>query len=183
MIGDSFPFRSLSPSGAIYISAFENKLIQDGQIFGISTRLTIPATGTTVRLLFDPTAFTGRALLVLPALFKAYGAGPIYINIYENPTYTGGTEIDSINFNFNSTNAAESIVKLNPTVTVLGTKLPNEYILLSAGGPAVARTGGEASAGDLVFDVDRTKKYLYVLDNQEANPADGSVVIDWTELR
>jgi hypothetical protein len=180
-IGNIFPYNSFSPSGGIYTSAIENKFLQEGVIFGISKRLTLLG-GTPTYMVFDPTAFTGNVILQLPMLVKAFGAGPIFIDLYTNPTYTGGTIVNSINFNFNSSKVSNFIVKLNPTVTDLGTKMANEYAVFSDGVSANSKLGGEASTGNLLFDLKLSNKYLIVFNNQDTTSAYATVATDWVEI-
>lgn len=180
-IGGLYPGAIISSNKAVFTESVESSLIESGVVFGISTRLVVPASGISY-LLIDPTAFTGVSFILLPPLFKAYGGGPIFIDLYTNPTYSGGTTIDSINFNFNSANVSEAIVKLDPVITDLGSKLPNEYSIFSVGLPATAKTGGEAGL-NLAFTLNTDDTYLYRLTNQENSAADASVVTDWYEIQ
>lgn len=177
--------RAISPSGAVYISAFENELIRQGIVFGFSKRLTIPGGGD-VKILFDPTPYAGDYILLLPPFIKTFGAGPIFIDVYKEPEFSVGTVIESINFNFNSSNTADMVIKQDPTISDMGTKAPNEYATYSAlegGGAHTTQVGGEAAAGDLIFDLDITKPFMYVLSNQDAtNAALATFVTDWAEI-
>lgn len=176
---------SVSSSGAIYISAFENKLIQEGKIFGFSKRLVIPGNGK-VDITIDPTAVTTNFALLLPPLIKAFGAGPIHIDIFTNPVYTGGTTIESINFNKNSSNTSGMVILLNPVVTDDGEQQPNQYTIFSSqtgGGAHTTQTGGEASMGDLIYDLNLDDVVMFRLSNQDTtNAAQGTFVTDWAEI-
>jgi hypothetical protein len=186
-IGSTFPLNSFSPSGGLYISDIENKFIANGVVFGISTRFTVNASATTT-ILINPTAYTGNYILLLPPLIKGFGAGPLYVDLYDNPTVTEetGTNIVPINFNFNSLKTAATTVTLNPTITDNGTLRPNNYAIFSSldGGRAhTTKTGGEAAAGNLIYDLNLDHTYLIKITNQDTgNNAEGSIVFDWIEI-
>lgn len=183
-IGGNLLSRMIAPSGGLYVSDIENKLIQNGLVFGIAKRFTVPASGT-VYWGIDPTGFTKNSLLMIPPLFTGFAGGPIHIDVYKGSEYTGGTVIDSINFNENSSEVASIEMSLNPSVSDDGDLQPNDYVVFSnssGGGANTTQTGGAASAGNLIFDFDVSRKTLYKLTNQSADVADFHLVVDWGEI-
>lgn len=185
MIGTNFPYRALSPSGAFYMSDIENKFLEEGKLFGVSKRFTVAGAGT-ARIVLDPSGFDGTALLMFGGLFKGFGAGPLYIDLYEGVGYTGGTDIGVIAFNRRCSEDTAMTATLNPTITDTGTKLPIEYAVFSdtsGGGANTTRVGGEAAASNLPFDIDTTKPWMYEIKNQDTNDtAYCSFVTDWVEI-
>lgn len=157
-----------------------NALVIKDCVFGISKRLTIPSSGI-VDIVIDPSAFDKDRLVFLPITFKAFGAGPIYIDIYFGTEYNGGAEIESINRDLTSSAEAKIKVWLDPNITEVGTKLPSEFVILSDGVAAVSNVGGETKE-DLIFNGRIDGNYLFRLTNQEANAAQGFIASNWAEI-
>lgn len=177
---------AVSPNGAIIKEDLENYIVQLGYAFSISKRIVIPAGGAPIgtnvlRIAVDLTVCDCNQLIFLPIFFKAFGAGPIFIDVYQDPEYTDGTPIPIGNRNFASQNTPDVIWLLSPTMSSDGVKLPFEFSIESDGTAAVTTTGGD-SKEDLVFVPDR-KKYLFILANQE-NTVTSSALISstWAEL-
>jgi hypothetical protein len=182
MIGNGLFGKAISKFKGIVSEELQNSLVFEEIVFGISKRITIPATGTPLDIVFDPTACSCAFVVFLPFSAKAFGAGPIHLDIYTNPTYTGGTPIPVVNRDFTSSNTSDISWLLSPAVTDPGTKLPAEFIILSDGIPATATIGGE-SKEDLVFNIDFTKEYLLRFENQEASPTTGGLLAaTWFEI-
>lgn len=153
--------------GALTTVDINSQKVFQGVSFGTSKRITYPkATGLT-NIVFDGTAVTKDKLVLLPINFNAFGAGPIHIDIYFGGTYgDDGTLIDCYNRDNESSNTCDSVVRLNPTITTKGTKLPPEFIILSNGTPAVASLGGEV-IDNFASLLRKDGKYLIELANQD----------------
>jgi hypothetical protein len=173
---------SISPFGAIYKEDIENKAVFDEKLFSISKRLTIGSSDT-VYILIDPTAVTKENLIFIPPIFEAFGAGPIEIDIFQNPTYTGGTVITGGNRNLASSNTPELIFKLNPSITDPGTQLPFEFIIQSKSSSTPVTTSiGGSTKEDLIFIPNKANEYLFRLLNTEAAACDGAhAAFNWIE--
>lgn len=191
ILGDGNPIKNaISPNGAILKEDLENYLVQLGFAFSISKRIIIPASGAVIgtnvlKIVVDLTACTCEKLIFIPIFFKAFGAGPVFIDVYQDPTVTPatGTVIPSGNRNFilAATQTPETVWTLSPTVTNNGTKLPFEFSIQSDGAAAVTTTGGD-SKEDLIFVPDR-KKYLFILENQENTATTAALISStWAEL-
>lgn len=166
--------------GTVIVEPITSSKVFDGVSFAASKRFTIGSEGV-VDLVFDGTAVTKEFIVFLPLTIKAFGAGPIYIDIYSGGDYSdNGTLIDCINRDTTSINDCESVIRLNPTITTTGTKLPVEFAVYSNGIPAVASLGGEVKE-DFVLLLRKDVKYLIRMTNQEANAADAWFGFDWFE--
>jgi len=183
MIGDGLISGAVSPFGAIINLSIENAKIVEGITWSIADRFVVqPATTKVFDILFDPTAFSKSELILLPISFKAFGAGPVFIDTYVDPVVTAnGTEILSINRNLKIADAAELKIYKQPTTSSPGSKLPPEFSIFSDGTAAVAHVGGSVSI-DLVLVIDPTKKYLFRLSNQENTNADATISSAWFEV-
>ncbi|CBY88588.1 hypothetical protein [Pantoea phage LIMEzero] len=53
-------------------------------------------------------------------------------DVYDTPTYTGGTILPSYNLNLNSSNVSASVLRGGPTVTATGTKVAASSYLLGS---------------------------------------------------
>jgi len=184
MIGNGNIFSdSVSPFGAVISLSIENSKVFEGVCYSLSRRLSIGGSAV-VDIVFDPSASTDKNFIVfLPVTFKAYGAGPINIDLYVNPTYTGGAAMPFSNRDFTSQAASDVVWTLNPTVSDAGTLTPFQFIILSNGTAAVASAGGEASENQ-VTNIDISKKYMFRLTNTEAAAVTGaSIAATWFEVK
>ena len=171
-----------SKIGAIVSEKLENNLVFTKEcVFSISKRFSIGASAT-VDIVIDPTAITFPFLVVLPIAIKAFQAGPITIDLYfGTDANDDGTLWDSTNRNNTSSKTAELVVRLNPTINSVGTKLPPEFEIFSDGTPATATLGGAVSE-DFVFNARKDGKYMLRLINIEANAARAVAAFNWFEL-
>ena len=172
--------RLVSGMSALSCVDIFNALVIENCVFGISKRFDIPLSGT-VDIVIDPSAFDRKRLLFLPVTFRAFGAGPIHIDIYFGTEYSGGTEIESINRDLTSSTEAKVKIYLDPTIIEAGTKLPTEFVILSDGVAAVSNIGGETKE-DLIFNGRTDGNYLFRLTNQEASAAQGFIASNWAEI-
>ena len=180
-IGKNILTNSVSNLKGLIVEDLANNLVFDGILFSISKRLSIGASAT-VDIVFDPTNCSCDFVVILPVSFKAFGAGPITVDLYANPDYVGGTPIVPVNRDFTSANTPKAIWALSPTINDVGTKLPPEFIILSDGHAAVAQAGGETRESQ-VSNIDTTKKYMFRLINLEASAVNGAAIAaSWFEL-
>lgn len=162
------------------IDIAEEKVFE-GYTFSISKRLTL-ALSSTNDIVFDTTGCNCDYLVVQPVSFKAYGAGPINIDMYFGTnTDEDGTVWESINRDNTSLNTSGLVARLNPTINDVGTKLPVEFAVFSDGVAAVASVGGETREG-LVFNARTDGKYMFRVINTEANPAFFTFAATWYEV-
>lgn len=148
-----------------------NNRVFNHEVFGITKRFTI-APGEFADILIDPTEngpFPKRTFVVLPAKIKAKGAGPVYIDMYVNPIVTAATGaiLVPLDRNFDSAVTPHTVVRLNPTVTNVGTKAPFEDSIESANGQGnTADVGGEIK-DDFIIVPSKTIKYMIRLSNTD----------------
>lgn len=176
-MGIGNPFANLAKTyfqfGAQTTVDINSQKVFEGVAFGATKRVTFPAASGLVNIVFDPTAVTTEKLVLLPISFSAFGAGPIHIDVYFGGEYgADGTEIECYNRDNESLNTCKSVIRLNPTVTTKGTKLPIEFIILSDGTPAIASLGGEV-IDDFITLLRKDGKYLIECANQDSVAAIG----------
>ena len=163
----------------------ENAKIFEEIVFAISKRILIPASATpgatVLDIALDPTACTCDFFVFLPVFFEAFGAGPIFVDLYVNPVYTGGTTIVPTNRDLSSLKTSDAVWKLAPSVSDPGIKTPSEFVIFSNGTAAVAKAGG-SSKGDLATNIDKTKKYMFRFENQENVEASAIITANWFEV-
>lgn len=143
--------------------------------FSWSKRFIVPSSavgGGVANIVIDPTAVpAGKVLVVLPISFSAFGAGPIFVDLYfGTDADEDGTLLVSGNRDNRSVTTAGTIARLDPTVNDIGVKTPFEFMIPSNGVPAVASFGGQTK-DDLIFIARCDGKYTLQLVNQEANSA------------
>lgn len=168
--------------GAFTTVDINSQKVFEGIAFGITKRFPIPASPGVVNIVFDGTAVTSDRLVLLPAAFKAYGAGPIYVDVYFGGNYgTDGDEIECFNRDGESANGCNVDVRLNPTITTDGTKTPLEFVIHSNGVPATASLGGEVIDSFITL-LKKDGKYLIRLSNQDTtDAADGWIGLNFFE--
>lgn len=142
--------------------------------FSWEKRFTVPASGE-VNILVDPTALPdGKDIVILPLSFRAFGGGPINIDLYGGASSNeDGTLWQGTNRRFGSANVRPAtIARLNPTGLAAGTKTDFEYVIYSAASGAAGRIsiGGE-TRDDLVSVPRSDIKYLFKFTNTSANEA------------
>jgi hypothetical protein len=169
------------PFGALTTVDINSQKVFQGVSFGATKRFSVGSSAV-VDIVFDPTAVTSEYLVLLPISFKAFGAGPINIDVYFGGTYgNDGTLIPCYNRDNNSVTMCNSVLRLAPTITTVGTKLPIEFTIFSDGIPATATLGGEVN-GDFVTLLRKDGKYLIRLTNTEANAAVAWMGLNWFEV-
>lgn len=152
-----------------------------GKTFSIAKRHTL-ALSSTNDIVIDPTSCSCDYLIFQPVAFKAFGAGPINIDMYFGVNSDeDGTLWQSINRDNTSANTSPVVVRLNPTINDPGTKLPVEFTVFSNGTAAVATAGGETREG-LIFNARQDGKYMFRVINTEANPAFFHISATWYEV-
>ena len=170
-----------SKFNAIVTNAIENEKVFEEIMFSIAKRLAIGSEAVN-DIVIDPTGCGCDFLVFLPAIFKAFGAGPVNIDMYVGTDADDdGTLWESINRDNASINTADVIVRLNPTINSDGTKLPVEFVILSDGTAATAIAGGESKEGQ-IFVARKDVKYMFRLTNTEAVAATGHVSLNWFEV-
>jgi len=158
-------------------------LVMQEKVFSVAKRFAIGASDV-VDIVIDPTLINDdEQAIFTPLHFKAFGAGPINIDIYFGATYTGatGTEWSAFNRNTRSTKTAQIKTILGPTITDPGVLLPINFVIFSDGVPATASIGGEQE-DDLPFVSRVDGVYLIRMTNTEANPAVGWFGSNFAEL-
>lgn len=162
------------------IDIAEEKVFQS-KTFSIAKRHTLTASSTN-DIVIDTTGCSCDYLVFQPVAFKAYGAGPVNIDMYfgvdadEDGTLWGSVNRDNV-----SAETSPVDIRLNPTINDVGTKLPVEFVIFSNGTAAVAVAGGESREG-LIFVARQDGKYMFRVINTEANPAFFHVSATWYEV-
>ncbi len=180
MIGNGESGKSLI--GANVTEELQNNLVFTRErVFSISKRFTIPSSGV-VDIVFDGTGISGNFLVFLPVFFQGFGAGPIEIDLYAGTNADDdGTEIICFNRNELSSKDCEMVVRLNPNINDIGTKLPVEFEIPSDGTPATSTLGGQAG-GTVVTNINKAAKHMFRLTNTEASIARCVIAANWFEL-
>ena len=96
--------------------------------------------------------------------------------LYESPTTSGGTALQTINLNRNSTNPGNAAAVLNPTVTSLGTPL-GSFVLI--GGQKKKATGGDISTASMIFKP--LTNYLLRMTNVSGAAQAAEITVTWYE--
>lgn len=153
-----------------------------GVAWSWSRRFTLPASAEQ-NIVIDPTAIpAGTMAVVLPVSFIGFGAGPINIDMYFGTTAAeGGTLWTAGNRDHRITTQPATVIRYNPNVSELGTKLPFEFMVPSDGVPANATLGGDTK-DDLISIARTDGKYAFNLTNTEANPASCAFAITIFEV-
>lgn len=146
-----------------------NAKVLEDVCFSWSKRFTVGVSGT-VNIIIDPTNISAdKDSIVLPTFFGAYGAGPLFIDMYFGAVFTGGTGTVWAGGNRDNTSSSTpaTIVTFDPTVTNDGVKTPFEFTVFSDGISAVSKAGGQ-SKEDLIFKARKDGNYMFRIVNQEA---------------
>jgi hypothetical protein len=178
MIGAGSPINQF---GAIPFMTLSNAKVMEGIAFSMRKRFAI-AKSTSIDIVLDPTAFTGKAWVVLPIAFEAI-AGPILVDIYSGVTANNdGTLVSMFNRNLVIGTPPVAIARLDPTNVILPGTPPIEYLIPSDGQGATvqAGTGGDS----LVANVDFSKKLLVRFTNSDTvSDAVVGVKVDFFEVQ
>ena len=167
--------------GYLVTNAIENEKVFQDVAFGASKRVNIPSSGT-VDIVFDPTSVATDFLVLLPISIRAFGAGPVNVDLYFGGTYgDDGTDVICFNRDNTSSTDCQAEIQVDPTITTTGVKLAPEFVIFSNGTPATVALGGEVRQ-DFVTNLRKDGKYLIRLTNQESNPAQGWFGLNWFEV-
>lgn len=150
------------------------KVFRD-EVFSWSRRFICPSSavgGGIFDIVINPMLIAeDRTLVILPVSFTAFGAGPIFADLYfGTDSDEDGTACQGGNRDNRSLTQAKIEICFNPTINDIGTKTPFEFMITSDGVPAVASFGGQTK-DDLIFIARKDGKYTFRMINQEANPA------------
>ena len=132
--------------------SISNHKVFESEVFTLSRRLTIPGSST-VNVVFDLTGATGAFVVNLPLRFKAYGGGPLEIDLYKDVVYTGGTGtvLPTVSRDEVVSPTAGTVVIEDPTITDPGVVTPLQYVLYSAAGLGVANDIAGLDSSELFF--------------------------------
>ena len=160
------PGGPINPFGAIPTINIANDKVMQGICFSIRRRIALLASGV-ANVIFDPTAFTGTNLVLLPLGFDAIG-GPIRVDIYGGATSDDdGTLWTPYNRDFTSATLAQSLVRLNPGNIVDGPADPIE-LFIPSDGTGAASSSSVSTEDALVVNLDFSHKYLLRFTNIDA---------------
>lgn len=185
MIGNAKGIGNFEFDAITTVDINSQKVFRD-VVFSWGKRFVCPSSavgGGIFDILIDPTGIDAdRVVVMLPVSFTAFGAGPIFVDLYANPTVTAATGIiqSGSNRDNRSTTLPKAVITFDPIVTAPGAKLPPEFMIPSDGVPAVSSFGGEVK-DDLIFIANRNVKYMFRLINQEANPSDCAISLTMFE--
>lgn len=166
---------------AIATTDMVNAHVLKNECFSVCKRIDI-GSAATINIIMNPTSCTKKNILLTSMEWTAFGAGPIFVDVYANPTYgTDGDDLTAINRNHESAITPEMFFLINPFIDNDGSKIPAEFAILSDGTPATASTGGRLT-DETLCQIDRTRVYLFRLVNQEASPTTGATLFfNWIE--
>lgn len=172
---------SYTQFGAFVAASIESARVFDEILFSISRRFEVAKSNGTYDIGIDTT--TDKPYIVfLPLAFSGIGDGPVNIDVYLGPTYTGGTAISATNRDNESEKSADVVVTMAPTVSDTGTLLPIQFQINSNGTAAVATIGGNVKE-DLIFNAKKNTKYLIRLTNTGiTDVAKCTVAANWYEV-
>lgn len=152
-----------SKVGASVIEDVRAHLVFLHQVFSVSKRFTVPKSAS--RYIIIDTTLCGCDFLVYAApVFKAFGGGTVTIDLYQNPTYTPGTEWVALDRNFDTPVSPETKYYFNTSVAAEGTKTAWEWEIFSNGVAAVSSIGGESSE-DIAIIAGKEQPYMFKLTN------------------
>lgn len=164
---NNVPFRA-----STVVNINDQKVLVE-QCFSWSKRFVLPGSGTESGTKYIAIDFSSvdadKIVVILPVAFAAHGAGPVFIDFFANPTFTGGTVWAGANRNANASNMnPQTIVKYLALADVSnqGVKQPAELMIPSDGVSAVSSFGGQTQES-LVLIANKSIKYMFKLVNQE----------------
>lgn len=173
--------RVLSMFDALIVISIQNQKVMEGITFSVRKRFVFDAEEV-IELVFDPSAFTGTTIVIMPLSFDAFG-GPIHLDVIPGVTADAdGAPIPIFNRNFQGP-AVETVLRQAPSNIVDGAEPPRE-ILIPSDGAGVAGATGASSADTLVINFDPTKKLLFRFTNTKTTGgAKLGLKFDFFELR
>lgn len=163
MIGNGSPINGF---GAIPGIKLEDVKVLDGIAYSVRKRIELTSSGV-AHIVFDPRAFTGANIVVLPIGFDAIG-GPIEIDLLVDITSDDLTGTPLFVYNRSQTTgvaAPKSLVILNPDNFAVSAIPPIESLIPSDG--VGANVSGGASFDTLVANLDFSVKHAIRLTNTD----------------
>lgn len=163
------------------ILKFLDEYVLSGECFSICRRIDIPANPSVLDIVIDPTNLTKTLMLMSHLEFNAVGAGPVFVDAYFNVTADDdGTQFIPINRDHSSSETAKCIVRVNPTVSDTGTKIPAEFLIPSIS-QGSSNTTGEFGE-NILCSMNLAGKYLFRFSNQDNSACDGAhIFMNWVE--
>ena len=168
---------NINELGATISEDITNELISEGKSFSYIDYINVPGS-TTIYIIFDTSSFSKERIFFIPILFNALG-GPFLSDIYENPTFSGGTPLNVVNRNLNGPEA-ENLLLSGATVTNEGTKLFG-YLVNSSVSIGNTQQGG-SGGGSLFFEINKNKYYMAKIENTDTNAATIGIDLTWFEI-
>lgn len=171
------PFRTVF--GALRTTNVQEDAFVNGQAFSYEDYLSYN-TDEVKDFLFDPTAFIGTNIVIVPPLFAAT-AGPVLIDYYVGTTASdNGTLLGISNRRGTSTNENQAILRLNPTISNVGTRFTGRLVPATGVNPVQGIGGASSSA--LPFEVDYSFKYLIRVTNTDGAGVYVQTDLTWLEI-
>lgn len=178
---------SFSITNALKTISIPEDFFSNGKSFTYSKRVSIPGSSD-VDFIFDPTGYEPpedglNRIVVFPPTISGLG-GEFYIDFYDSPVYTGGTDTNGVNRDFTSSNIiSQSCIITGATVSNDGTKIDAiEWLLPSQDGQGATANFSGSMSDILPIAIDTTKKLLLKITNQNANPGTVNIRITWFEI-
>lgn len=176
-------YSAVSRWGSIVSVDIGDEKVFSNVCFSWSKRFNIGSSATVDIVINPQNIDTDKYLIVFPATFSAFGAGPIFIDMYFATTYTGGTKWEGSNRLNTSNTIPKTEIYLSPTIISPGIKLPPEFMISSnSGGPAgLVKVGGQTK-DSLIFVGRKDGNYMFRCINQESAVAKCSFAITIFEI-
>lgn len=166
--------------GAITSASIDDVRMFDEILFSISRRFSVAASNGTYDIVIETTTEKPN-LVFLPLAFSGIGDGPVNIDVYMAPTYSGGTSIPPLNRDNESSKTADVVVKMAPTVTDTGTLIPIQFQINCSATGAAASIGGSVKE-DLKFNAKKNTVYLIRATNTgTSSAAKCTIAANWYE--
>ena len=159
----------INPFGAIPGIDLKDVKVMEGITYSVRARIPLAISGV-ANIVFDPRAFTGTNVVVLPLGFDAIG-GPITVDLLVDVTSDDLTGTPLFVYNRNQVFGAPpaSLAILNPTNFAAGVIPAIEYLIPSDG--QGANVSGGASSEPLVANLDFSIKHALQLTNTDSTKA------------
>jgi hypothetical protein len=162
---------------AILTGNYYDDGIERGTAFQIHRRFTVGASAT-VKFVLDLTAVdSAKTVRTLPLRMNV-NEGQVYVDTYKISSYTGGTEIPSINRNEQSGNTAGAVFKQGITSSGTAGDDLRQYIVGTASG--FLYPGGGENTGDNPKTWNHSI-ICFEVDNQENSAVDFELNLNWYE--
>lgn len=178
VLGGELPPSLVTPFGLVSLPITSHRVMR-GECFTIGKRITVPASGTAYIALDLSSVPVDKKIVVLPLSLNGIG-GRVNIDFNVDPVFnTDGTILNGICRNIEKNNISDTIIRLNPTVTDEG-NTGIEFLLPADGvGANISSSSLDTS---LPILLDKSKKYLLKLHNQDATIVYTSINLSWFEF-